>query len=220
MSSTEPGPAVPFRWKLRRRNIRSGVGPVARRQPLRQCVDEGALAPRPVRGVYQRVLTVSGVAARKRAWRRGFGAARNDFTTSYRYPGAAGSGEINICQQRLQVPYIPNVRLWHGGDCVSDKRKEGGVAMASLKIAAFALALLGSSMVVGQASAAMPVNGMTEASKQISSVDQVWCGRWRCGGYRWGYRRWGYRPYWGRPYWGRPYAYGWRGGCGWRRCWW
>jgi hypothetical protein len=93
--------------------------------------------------------------------------------------------------------------------------------MASLKIAAFALALLGSSMLVGQASAAMPVNGMTEASKQISSVDQVWYGRWR-GGWRggWGYRRWGGGPYWGRPYWGRPYAYGWRGGCGWRRCWW
>ena len=93
--------------------------------------------------------------------------------------------------------------------------------MASLKIAAFALALLGSSMLVGQASAAMPVDGMTEASKQISSVDQVWYGRWR-GGWRggWGYRRWGGGPYWGRPYWGRPYAYGWRGGCGWRRCWW
>ena len=51
--------------------------------------------------------------------------------------------------------------------------------MASLRIAFFALALLGSSMVVGQASAAMPVNGLTEASKQISSVDKVWYGRWR-----------------------------------------
>ena len=98
----------------------------------------------------------------------------------------------------------------------NDKPKEGGVVMPSLKIAAVALALLGSSMLVGQASAAMPVNGLTEASKQISSVDQVWYGRWR-GGWRggWGYRRWG-----GGPYWGRPYAYGWRGGCGWRRCWW
>jgi hypothetical protein len=81
--------------------------------------------------------------------------------------------------------------------------------MASLRIAAFALALLGSSMVVGEASAAMPVNGMTEATKQISSVDQVWCGRWRCG-WGWGYRRWyGPGPYWGwrgyygpGPYWG------------------
>jgi hypothetical protein len=102
--------------------------------------------------------------------------------------------------------------------------------MASLRIAFFALALLGSSMVVGQASAAMPVNGLTEASKQISSVDKVWYGRWRYGRWGWGYRRWGGgpywghpywgRPYWGRPYWGRPYVYGWRGGCGWRRCWW
>jgi hypothetical protein len=94
--------------------------------------------------------------------------------------------------------------------------------MASLRIAAFALALLGSSMLVGQASAAMPVNGLTEATQQINNVDKVWYGRWRG---RWGYRGWGYRwggpgPYWGRPYWGRPYAYGWRGGCGWRRCWW
>jgi hypothetical protein len=93
--------------------------------------------------------------------------------------------------------------------------------MASLRIAAFALALLGSSMLVGQASAAMPVNGLTEASTQISSVDKVWCcGRWR-GGWRggWGYRRWWGGPGWGRPYWGRAYAYGWRR-CGWRRCWW
>ena len=57
--------------------------------------------------------------------------------------------------------------------------------MASLRIVAFALALLGSSLLVGQASAAMPVNGLTEASKQISSVDKVWCCRgWRGG---WGY---------------------------------
>ena len=52
--------------------------------------------------------------------------------------------------------------------------------MASLRIVAFALALLGSSMLVGQASAAMPVNGLTEASQQINSVDKVWCcRRWR-----------------------------------------
>jgi hypothetical protein len=91
--------------------------------------------------------------------------------------------------------------------------------MASLRITAFALALLGSSMVVGEASAAMPVNGLTEASQQINSVDKVWYGRWRGRG--WGYRGWGYRRWHGGgPYWGRPYAYGWRGGCGWRRCWW
>ena len=81
--------------------------------------------------------------------------------------------------------------------------------MPSLKVAAFALALLGGSMMVGEASAAMPVNGMTEASKQISSVDQVWC-RWRCG-WGWGYRRWwGPGPYWRRPYW-RGYGPYWRG---------
>ena len=104
--------------------------------------------------------------------------------------------------------------------------------MASLRIAFFALALLGSSMVVGQASAAMPANGLTEASKQISSVDQVWYGRGRWAGVTGaGVTEAGVTedmdtdagaagPYWGRPYWGRPYAYGWRGGCGWRRCWW
>ena len=77
--------------------------------------------------------------------------------------------------------------------------------MTSLRIAFFALALLGSSMVVGQASAAMPVNGLTEASKQISSVDQVWYGRGRWGGgYRgWGHRGWGYRGYGYRRWGGR-----------------
>ena len=58
--------------------------------------------------------------------------------------------------------------------------------MASLRIVAFALALLGSSLLVGQASAAMPVNGLTEASKQISSVDKVWC----CRGWRGGWGSW------------------------------
>ena len=89
--------------------------------------------------------------------------------------------------------------------------------MVSLRTAAFALALLGSSMVIGQASAAVPVNGMAPAAKQITAdtVQQVWCGRYRCG---WGWRRWGYyRPYWGYRRWGYPY--GWRR-CGWRRCWW
>jgi hypothetical protein len=81
--------------------------------------------------------------------------------------------------------------------------------MPSLRIAAFALVLLGSSMVVGQASAAMPVDGLTSATKQIGVVQDVrWCGPYRC---------WGRPYYWGRgPYWGRPY---WRR-CGWRRCWW
>ncbi len=115
---------------------------------------------------------------------------RNGSATGWWYSSTADYGEINNCQQRLQLPYIPCVGLLAGGDFVNDERQEGGVAMASLRIAAFALALLGSSLLVGQASAAMPVNGLTEASKQISSVDKVWCcGRWRGG---WGYHRWGY----------------------------
>ena len=104
--------------------------------------------------------------------------------------------------------------------------------MASLKIAVFALALLGSSMLVGEASAAMPVNGLTEASKQISSVDKSGTdagaaaagagvtGDGATGVVPIGAIRIRGRPYWGRPYWGRGYVYGWRGGCGWRRCWW
>ena len=149
--------------------------------------------------------------------------------TIWRYSSTASLGEINICQQRLQLPYIPNVRLLARRRLRKRQTKEGGVAMASLRIAFFALALLGSSMVVGQASAAMPVNGLTEASKQISSVDKVWYWTLAHGAgagvtgdgaaVLWGHPDWG-RPYWGRPYWGRPYVYGWRGGCGWRRCWW
>jgi len=91
--------------------------------------------------------------------------------------------------------------------------------MASLRIAAFALALLGSSMVIGQASAAMPVNGLTAARTQISdSVQHVryWGPGWRYG--RWGYGRWGYGR-WGYGRWAWGYGPGWRH-CGWRRCWW
>jgi len=92
--------------------------------------------------------------------------------------------------------------------------------MASLKIAAFALALLGSSMVAGEASAAMPVNGLTEATKQINNVQDVWwCGRWRCGPY-WGYRRWwGPGPYYWRGGYGPGPYWGYRR-CGWGRCYW
>jgi hypothetical protein len=107
--------------------------------------------------------------------------------------------------------------------------------MASLRIVAFALALLGASMVVGEASAAMPVNGLVSAKQQITdNIQDVRC--YRCGwgwgsGPYWGGRYWGYRRAWGPgpyavgpgPYWGRPY-WGWRRwawrGCGWRRCWW
>jgi len=88
--------------------------------------------------------------------------------------------------------------------------------MASLRIAAFALALLGSSMVAGAASAAMPVNGLEPAVKQINPVQDIrWCGPYhRC----WRRPYWGYRRWWGPgPYWG-PYRRWHR--CGWRRCWW
>ena len=113
-------------------------------------------------------------------WSADYRCRHNGSATNWRYSGTAACGEINNCQQRLQLPYIPCVGLLAGGDFANDKRQEGGVAMASLRIVAFALALLGSSLLVGQASAAMPVNGLTEASKQISSVDKVWCCRgWR-----------------------------------------
>lgn len=86
--------------------------------------------------------------------------------------------------------------------------------MPGLRIAAFALALFGTVMVAGEASAAMPVTGLEPAVRQVSIVQDVRCcwgrGYWRGRGY------WG-RPYfYGRPYWGRPYWYG----CRWRRCWW
>ena len=105
--------------------------------------------------------------------------------------------------------------------------------MTSLRIAFFALALLGSSMVVGQASAAMPANGLTEASKQISSVDQVWYGRGRGAGVteagvtEAGVSRGLWIPTLGRPrsllgssLLGPSVRVRLGGGCGWRRCWW
>ena len=95
--------------------------------------------------------------------------------------------------------------------------------MASLRIAAFALALLGSSMVIGQASAAMPVNGLTPARTHIANNVQharYVCGPrgcwWRPG---WGHRYYG-GPYWGYHRWACGYGrWGWRH-YGWRRCWW
>lgn len=100
--------------------------------------------------------------------------------------------------------------------------------MANLKTAAFALALLGSSMMIGQASAAMPVNGLAPAKAQIAdSIQDVryWGPGWRWGYHRWGwgYRRWGWGRPWGWGYrrwaWGYGPGWGWRH-CGWRRCWW
>ena len=97
--------------------------------------------------------------------------------------------------------------------------------MVSLKTAAFALALLGSTMMIGPASAAMPVNGLAPAAKQVSAGVQE--ARYVCGPRGCWWRPGGYygRPYWGRPYWGYhrwAWGYGrwgWRH-CGWRRCWW
>jgi hypothetical protein len=68
--------------------------------------------------------------------------------------------------------------------------------MASVKVAAFALALLGSSMAIGEASAAMPVNGLAPAKQIANGVQDV---RYVCGPYRcW----WRPGPYWGHRYWG------------------
>src|ERR1700728_1788875 len=103
--------------------------------------------------------------------------------------------------------------------------------MGSLRIVVLALAaLIGSSMVIGKASA-MPANGLPAVSKQISHdvqdvrwvcwPFQCWWGPHHYWGHRyWGHRYWGHRywghRYWGRPYWGpRPY-YGW----GWHRWGW
>jgi hypothetical protein len=96
--------------------------------------------------------------------------------------------------------------------------------MASLRTAAFALALLGSTMMIGQASAAMPVNGLTPAKAQIGdNVQDVrwWGPGWRYGRWGYGYRRWGYGygRGWGYRHWAWGYGPGWRG-CGWHRCWW
>jgi hypothetical protein len=89
--------------------------------------------------------------------------------------------------------------------------------MASLRTAAFALALLGSTMMIGQASAAMPVNGLTPAKAQIANNIQE--ARWGWRYCRWGYghRHLGYGYGYRRFAWG--YGPGWRG-CGWHRCWW
>jgi hypothetical protein len=107
--------------------------------------------------------------------------------------------------------------------------------MGSARITTLVLAaVLGSSLVIGEASA-MPVDRLVSATKQI--VDGVQDVRWVCGPYRcwgrpgpylirpyWGlrYYGWGWHrrwwrpgPYWGGPYWGPPY-YGW----GWHRRWW
>lgn len=76
--------------------------------------------------------------------------------------------------------------------------------MLSLRMTGVALAaLLGSSMLVGQASA-MPVNGQLPAAEQVAGGTQDV--RYVCGPYRcW----WTPGPYWGRPYYGyvgpRPY---------------
>ena len=79
--------------------------------------------------------------------------------------------------------------------------------MTSLRMTAVALGLLGSSLAISEASAAMPVSGLTPAEKQISA--NVQNARWVCGPYRCGWRPgWGWRG----AYWG--YAPGWRG---WRR---
>jgi hypothetical protein len=92
--------------------------------------------------------------------------------------------------------------------------------MANLRIAAVALALLGSSVAIDQASATIPLNGLASAKAQIG--DSIQEARFVCGPYRcW----WRPGPYWFRPYWGyRRWAWGyghwgWRH-CGWRRCWW
>jgi len=71
--------------------------------------------------------------------------------------------------------------------------------MTSLRITAFALALLGSSMVIGQASAAMPVNGLTPARTHIAN--NVQHARYVCGP-----RGCWWRPGWGRRYYGGPYC--------------
>jgi hypothetical protein len=85
--------------------------------------------------------------------------------------------------------------------------------VTSLRMTAVALSLLGSSFAIGEASAAMPVNGLGPAENQISAnVQDV---RWVCGPYRcWWRPGWGPGPYWRGPYWG--YAPGWHG-WGWRR---
>ena len=82
--------------------------------------------------------------------------------------------------------------------------------MGNGRVATLALAaVLGSSLVIGEASA-MPVDRLASAANQIADGAQDV--RWPCGPYRcW----WRPGPYWGGPYWG-PRYYGW----GWHRRWW
>ncbi len=70
----------------------------------------------------------------------------------------------------------------------------GVVVVTRLRMTAIALGLLGSSFAIGQASAAMPVNGLAAAEKQISTnVEDV---RW-APGHHWHGRHWG----WHHPGW-------------------
>lgn len=88
--------------------------------------------------------------------------------------------------------------------------------MVSLRMTGLAFAaLLGSSMMIGQASA-MPANGLAAATNQIA--DGLQDVRYVCGPYRcW----WTPGPYWGGPYYGYagPGPY-WHRGWGWRRRYW
>jgi len=89
--------------------------------------------------------------------------------------------------------------------------------MAFLRMSGLVLAaVLGSSLLIGQASA-MPANGLAVAVKQVpkrvGDVRLV-CGPYRCWSTGWGWRR---------PFYGYGYGYGWRrplyasAGWGWRR---
>ena len=86
--------------------------------------------------------------------------------------------------------------------------------MSRLRIAAFAFAaVLGSGLLIAKASA-MPVNGLTAATKQ--TTDGLRDAAYVCGPYRcW----WRPGPFWGGPYWGRGHYWGY---CrwGWHRHWW
>ncbi len=72
--------------------------------------------------------------------------------------------------------------------------------MGNGRVATLALAaVLGSSLVIGEASA-MPVDRLASATKQIA--DGVQDVRWVCGPYRCGWRP---GPYWGVSPWGPRY---------------
>jgi hypothetical protein len=113
-----------------------------------------------------------------------------------------------------------------GGYLIDGVRNERMIVMPDLKIAAVtAAALLGSTMMVGT-SAAMPLNGLPQASKDVASNVQdvrLVCGPrgcWHRPGWRGpGWHRWGWRgPGWNRWGWGGP-GWGW-GGPGWHRWGW